>query len=584
MVIKLVAESMGLPDVPVGDYYIDVAAGSDGRKYIFTYGNSGSMFTGGKVSTVAGGKWQDVIEFYWEDYEESFYNINNRDVSGQEYENILALYNSGGSSRIDGRAFSGWGVREFLEELRLGGAPQWSKIVEAVYAKKYELNEWFSIIYRDLWLGNFNANTYNKDKLIRFALMSNWQNGKWRDEADGTWGSVQSIDKVYIDETIDLLFGIKEITREPDVENIDEPIFNSIEYRNGRYYVSVMATEAYGSYVQTVKWIHNGNGTYSAQLDLYAASMGTYPENPYDSKEFWRVWDEINNKYVDWGHLQPSYTAAAVVRIATYNGEQVYQLLELINSGTIDDLTMTSAPEPTAPTEPTATPMLAPTAAPAVGYITIKDERYSTSLTELDLRNINLTDADIEPLRHMTNLTDLFLTGNQISDISPLAGLTNLTFLILLSNQISDIGPLAGLTNLTTLSLDSNQIIDIGPLAWLTNLETLHLGNNEISDISPLARLANLRLLHLGNNEISDIGPLARLANLEWLYLGPNQISDIGPLAGLANLFYLELNNNQISDISPLAKLTGLTILYLDNNNISDWFPVAHITNVYGRP
>jgi len=81
--------------------------------------------------------------------------------------------------------------------------------------------------------------------------------------------------------------------------------------------------------------------------------------------------------------------------------------------------------------------------------ITIKGVEYSTDLTELALDSAELTDADIEPLKYMVNLTELSLWSNQISDISALAGLKNLTVLSLGDNRISDINPLAGLTNLT---------------------------------------------------------------------------------------------------------------------------------------
>jgi Leucine-rich repeat (LRR) protein len=118
---------------------------------------------------------------------------------------------------------------------------------------------------------------------------------------------------------------------------------------------------------------------------------------------------------------------------------------------------------------PTPTPT-APPASPAVDYITIKGERYSTSLTELDLSESSLTNADIEPLRHMTNLTKLYLYINEISDISPLAGLSNLTELYLYDNNISDIRPLAGLTNLTVLSLLSNPITDWSPVAHVADV------------------------------------------------------------------------------------------------------------------
>ncbi len=182
------------------------------------------------------------------------------------------------------------------------------------------------------------------------------------------------------------------------------------------------------------------------------------------------------------------------------------------------------------------------------GYITIKGERYSTSLTELDLSDKDLTNEDIKELYKMKKLTILDLSFNNISDISTLSGLSNLISLVLNENQISDIGALSG----------------------LTNLEFLCLGNNQISDISALSELTNLNLLEFSDNQISDISALSGLTNLELLRLGNNQISDINALSGLNNLTDLSLIQNQISDISVLSGLTNLTNLYLDFNKISE--------------
>ena len=97
---------------------------------------------------------------------------------------------------------------------------------------------------------------------------------------------------------------------------------------------------------------------------------------------------------------------------------------------------------------------------PPVTTITIKGIEYGTDLIELDLREMELTDSDIEPLKYMTKLTVLYLFGNQISDISVLGNLINLESLLLDNNPISDIIVLKNLTNLTELFLDRNQSIE----------------------------------------------------------------------------------------------------------------------------
>ncbi|MCL2603698.1 MAG: leucine-rich repeat domain-containing protein [Defluviitaleaceae bacterium] len=107
-----------------------------------------------------------------------------------------------------------------------------------------------------------------------------------------------------------------------------------------------------------------------------------------------------------------------------------------------------------------------------LSYITIAGERFDTSETVLFIVNTDLTNADIIPLRYMTNLTQLFfLGGTQISDLTPLAGLINLTMLDLNNNQISDLTPLAGLTNLEWLDLSGNPITDWSPVAHVGHVE-----------------------------------------------------------------------------------------------------------------
>ena len=107
----------------------------------------------------------------------------------------------------------------------------------------------------------------------------------------------------------------------------------------------------------------------------------------------------------------------------------------------------------------------------------------------------------------LTALTELGLSGNQITDVTPLQHLTALTKLYLDKNQIADIGPLQHLTALTRLYLQENQIADIGPLRHLTALTSLSLGQNQTADIGPLQHLTALTQLYLSHNQIADTDP-----------------------------------------------------------------------------
>jgi internalin A len=63
---------------------------------------------------------------------------------------------------------------------------------------------------------------------------------------------------------------------------------------------------------------------------------------------------------------------------------------------------------------------------------------------------------------------------------------------------------LAEMTNLTALFLGGNDIIDISLLAGRTNLTHLYLDNNQISDISALTELMSLVILHLQKNPLNQ--------------------------------------------------------------------------------
>ena len=267
----------------------------------------------------------------------------------------------------------------------------------------------------------------------------------------------------------------------------------------------------------------------------------------------------------------------------------------------------TSSPMPTV--TPTPEPM--PTQAPSpseTGYITIRGERFSTSLTTLTLNISNLQNDEFSMLQYMTDLTELRFGSQvtaQITDFSPLSSLTNLTTLGLLNvRQTSDLSFLSDLTSLTSLSLFGyHPNIDFAPLSHLHNLSTLWIHGSrssedfrplsaltslthlsivagQLADISMLPTLPNLTHLSLFENQISDVTPLSTFTHLTSLTLFRNQVSDLRPLSGLTNITNLDLRENQISDLSPLSNFTNPTRITLDGNPISDWSPVSHLSNI----
>jgi Leucine-rich repeat (LRR) protein len=70
----------------------------------------------------------------------------------------------------------------------------------------------------------------------------------------------------------------------------------------------------------------------------------------------------------------------------------------------------------------------------------------------------------------LTALTDLSLSGTQVSDISALSGLTALSFLNLSGTPVRDISVLSGLPGLRELTLSGTSVSDLSPLLPLTTL------------------------------------------------------------------------------------------------------------------
>jgi internalin A len=162
--------------------------------------------------------------------------------------------------------------------------------------------------------------------------------------------------------------------------------------------------------------------------------------------------------------------------------------------------------------------------------------------------------SDISVLSSLPNLTILTLNVNRVVDASPIAGLNKLQILYLGHNpNLSDISALSGLTQLSELYLSGDRISDLSPLSGLTRLRNLYLRRNQISDITPLASLTGLSSLDLDTNRIRDASPLLGLTSLWHLDLTENLQLSISPLVanpGLAAGDTIEVDWNYL-DLTP---------------------------------
>ena len=137
--------------------------------------------------------------------------------------------------------------------------------------------------------------------------------------------------------------------------------------------------------------------------------------------------------------------------------------------------------------------------------------------------------------------------------------------------EISDIEPLKQVTQLKQLFLSSNKVKDITAIQYLINLRELFISYCLLTSIQPIAKLIHLERLHLVSNQIDYLKPLQNLLKLTDLQLNNNQVSDLGDLTNLKKLQYLYVSNNSIFNPQPLSKLPSLETLYLSNNKIEDF-------------
>lgn len=223
----------------------------------------------------------------------------------------------------------------------------------------------------------------------------------------------------------------------------------------------------------------------------------------------------------------------------------------------------------------------------------ISDIRPLMSMTTLE--HLNLAGnkiSSITALSQLKQLKELVLNGNDIDGTQNLAKLSALKILGLKETGISDadLEKLYNLKNLTVLALENNPDITesgvnqlkkklpqckvthsefekkivLGGKEFSASTESVDASSLGISDISAAAGFKSVRHLDLSNNVISSVSALSSLKTLETLDLSDNNIGDVSPLYSLKNLKMLHIEQNGLSaeQLSELrAALPDCTII-----------------------
>lgn len=157
------------------------------------------------------------------------------------------------------------------------------------------------------------------------------------------------------------------------------------------------------------------------------------------------------------------------------------------------------------------------------GGTTCEDSaKAAAALTELDISGKELT--EISAVAFLSNLTTLNISNNKVSDISAVKGLTKLTKLNLAQNTVTDISAVAALTALDTLNISKNSVNDLGAIKDLPALKTLRADNNQIEKAFAVSNVKTLNSVNLNNNKIQNLAPLAKNKKLKDLKVKGNPV------------------------------------------------------------
>jgi hypothetical protein len=120
---------------------------------------------------------------------------------------------------------------------------------------------------------------------------------------------------------------------------------------------------------------------------------------------------------------------------------------------------------------------------------------------------------------------------------------------------VSDLNPLKALTKLERIYLSGSHVSDVAPLQSLTGLKTLSLKGTQVSDVMPLQRLIHLQRLELERcPALADIAMMASLRNsLPNTEISPEPSSSKSSVVASTQPVAAIVESEETPDLTPSA-------------------------------